>query len=249
MSAPNVDPRFATAATYTADGDDWGGASNKIDPGSGRKAEGFEPGMLPAEWLNWVVNLFGSWLYWIAARLGGLDGSGEWNYETARSRIMLIPINDYAAQTSTTADFTPGITGVQSQAVAIHTNSGRVSFPLNAYLRDGMVITSILAAVKPGAARTGGNVMVCDLEYTTPDFDVVTNNPVDPTAITLSGASQANSTAVQLIGGVSLSHAVQVRGTAAREYWFTVKGGNDAGTNPDKIYAIQVQVTDPGPRN
>lgn len=86
VSTPTVDPRFATDSVYQSDGDDWGGDPTKATPSAGRIAEGFEPDSLPAEWLNYVLNLLGEWAYYIAIRLGGLSGSGEWTYESAKTR-------------------------------------------------------------------------------------------------------------------------------------------------------------------
>lgn len=90
MAAPNIDTRFAGNATYGGT-DPWSGDPTKVDPGTPRKAEGFVPDKLPAEWLNWLLNAIGAWIYWIAGRLGGLTGALGWAYETERSRVLVIP--------------------------------------------------------------------------------------------------------------------------------------------------------------
>jgi hypothetical protein len=46
---------WATDANFDSPGKPWDGSPTKTEPGSGRKAEGFEPGYtIPADWLNWL---------------------------------------------------------------------------------------------------------------------------------------------------------------------------------------------------
>jgi len=72
MAAPAVAPTFATDANYPADGDPWASDPTKVDPGSSRRAEGFEPDVLPAEWLNYMLNNHGAWLSYLAGLRGGV---------------------------------------------------------------------------------------------------------------------------------------------------------------------------------
>lgn len=71
MAAPGVAPDFATVTNYPADGDPWAGDPTKVDPSSPRRAEGFEPDSLPAEWINYMLNNHGAWLSYLASLRGG----------------------------------------------------------------------------------------------------------------------------------------------------------------------------------
>jgi len=62
VTIPEVSPLFATLGTYPADGDPWEGLPVRVDPGSTRRAEGYEPDSLPAAWLNHAIGTQGDWL-------------------------------------------------------------------------------------------------------------------------------------------------------------------------------------------
>ena len=65
---PVDSPLFATAGTFPLDGDDWEGDPVRVDPSAPRRAEGFEPDTLPAEWLNHMLGTHGDWLDYLAKR-------------------------------------------------------------------------------------------------------------------------------------------------------------------------------------
>jgi len=73
MAKPSTDPTFATDATYTLDGDAWSGANTKVAPGAARRAEGWEPDLLPAEWLNHEMNSHGEHISYIEDVLEATD--------------------------------------------------------------------------------------------------------------------------------------------------------------------------------
>lgn len=54
------DPQWATATNYAAG--PFPGQVNKQRPPSGNISEGFDPGEIPTEWMNYLWNLHGQWL-------------------------------------------------------------------------------------------------------------------------------------------------------------------------------------------
>ncbi len=90
MPIPSTSPEWATDANFAADGDTWSGDPTKADPGVGRRAEGFEPDVAPAEWINWILNLIGSWIVWFRDLLGGATGTAEWTYPSPRVRSRVV---------------------------------------------------------------------------------------------------------------------------------------------------------------
>lgn len=73
MPKPSENITWATDATFTADGDPWAGAANKLDPGAARRAEGAEPDTFPAEWYNYHNNAVGQHIEYIHDVLEGND--------------------------------------------------------------------------------------------------------------------------------------------------------------------------------
>lgn len=133
MAIPTDSPGFATDATFAADGDTWSGAPTKADPGAGRKAEGYEPDTLPAEWLNWQLNLIGKWL----VALLGLS-----------ARCTVVDRGTWTFNNPTAAGF-----GYTSTA-----NAAFLWFEAPA-LPDGVLLTGAAVYVDPGAARGAGSRM------------------------------------------------------------------------------------------
>ena len=240
MAAPGIDPRFATDATYTVDGDDWGGAATKIAPGAGRTAEGFEPDSLPAEWLNYLLNLFGAWLYWIAGRLGGLTGSGEWTYEAVRNRTQVVPLLSGISDDVST---NWGITGGISTRQWVSGATGKpLMFPLDPLLRTGQVITNFDVILDPGAARSGTDRMSVGLYYVVQPWAAPTTAPVAPTLV--GSLAYDDTTGNKQLVSLAVTHTVD---KVHNEYFLVVTSGATAGT--DRVYGVAMAVDDPGPRN
>lgn len=191
-------------------------------------------------------------------KLGPLTGTGEILYSAARTRKIRVALDTFQV-TGGTVVFTPGIPGAADQTWSLQSNSVRLTGSLNPYLRDGQVITNIRLVALPGAARaTAGNRIQIQLYTFIADFGTPGNNPVATTSVALEcdDGNAAKQVFAQLAatnngGGTSLGagHTVVREGTNAREYWLTIKAGNTAGANNDTIYAVELTVSDPGPRN
>lgn len=70
MSRPPVPPDWATGSTYSAG--TYPGQANKNQPPAGNVTEGFDPGaVLPASWLNFILNNDGNWIDYIDNLLVG----------------------------------------------------------------------------------------------------------------------------------------------------------------------------------
>ncbi len=121
-------------------------------------------------------------------------------------------------------------------------NAKRLLFALNEYLREGMVINNIRGIIDPDNGGTG--VMAFALYKTNPNFSV----PAVPT-LSLVASRVAASTALQTfaLSATTVGETVVREGTNACDYWFIVTSSDAAGG--DYLYALELEVTDPGPRN
>src|SRR5262245_44118506 len=112
---------------------------------------------------------------WLADRLGGFpSGGGEWSYPAVRTRNFLLTLAD-GREIRDASGGTPEFYFTTGPSTSVFwsslVNNGRVLFPLNDCLRDGMVIKDIKIAVLPGAARaTQTNRVRLGLYYELPDF-------------------------------------------------------------------------------
>jgi hypothetical protein len=125
-------------------------------------------------------------------------------------------------------------------------NGAYIVVPLKSGLvPSGATLTSVRALVKPGAARAGGSRMTIRAYRGNHDF----TTPAVSTSTGLGGATVEDNgtTNVQVIGQTGLSEAIDH--TEQKTWSILIVGGSDAGTNKDRVYAIEVGYTDPGPRN
>lgn len=66
MAKPSTVPTFATSANYPASSQPWSAGVTKVQPPAGLIATGYEPEMPPpAQYENWLKNLYGQWLQWM----------------------------------------------------------------------------------------------------------------------------------------------------------------------------------------
>ena len=127
----------------------------------------------------------------------------------------------------------------------IKVNGDIVYFPLNAYLRSGETLTSVVATVWPGAARAVvANRMQLKYYKMTHDFVTPTNEPVGLVA-TGTTPSDDGTTGKQFL----VVTATDVIDLSVNDYYVGVQGGNTAGAATDTLYALRMFFTDPGPRN
>jgi hypothetical protein len=239
MPAPTDDPLFATDATYAADGDDWSGDPPRVDPGAPIRAEGFEPGQLPAEWLNHVLGVHGDWIDWLederarlAGYIGGATGADEWAYPSGRSRTVKISAGAWqqGAWTRSGGGASVPLRLVSPSAFAV------VALDLSAYLPSGATLTEVRAWVKPDIAQTGSDRMTLGIYK-------ADGSPVSSS--TTIGTAQSTASSVNW-HEISVSGLSEVVDRSSRSYLLEIFGGNNSS---DEVGPVTVYFTDPGPRN
>lgn len=234
MAAP-ADPRFATDTLFAADGDTWSGDPTKADPGSARRLEGFEPTTLPAEWLNWQLNLLGAWAFYIG--------------ESAARTIRLSPWRAFPAANSISAAPTWILKVIstpltEGQNLATGANYARLVLPLSDILPDGSVVSWVRAAVKPGAARAtpADRVLLHRIRHTV-TWPVL---GVAVTPVTSAFVSSAETYDDGTTDAQTIEHPAAI--TIDRNTYqdsIILTAGNDAGTNRDLVYGWEINYTGP----
>lgn len=242
MPAPATSPQFATDANFAADGDSWSGSPTKLDPGVGRRAEGFEPDTLPAEWLNYMINLHGEWIKWHedellgsatrTIRLSPFIGEGLLASVPLTSAAPAVPIDPWGIQVF-------GTGSNQGFNLVSQIDFASRLIDLTHIFHDITAPLTFKALVKPGAARSAGNQIslqwfLASMDFTTPGANFFLNGtPVE-------GALNTNDQVITLnLSGV-------VAKTSIERFFVKVTAGNDAGThNPDRIYGYEISYSGP----
>ena len=235
MADPFADPRFATDAAFDMDGETWEGDANKVDPGAPRVAEGFEPTTLPAEWLNWQLNLLGSWVHYLGAedtaRVLRMSAWRAWGGANSTS----------AAPTWIAQVFSTG--GTEGHHLATGANFAALHLALSDIIPDGSTITKVRCLMKPGAtaaSRTAGlgvtlAVHVHDLSWTGLTSAFV------KTGITVDDGT----TNIQILDTGTISVGVNRTGPTETNSFARLTGGSDAATNRDLVYGWEITYTGP----
>jgi hypothetical protein len=176
VPAPTDSPLFATQGTYTADGDPWQGDPVRVDPGVGRRAEGYEPTTLAASILNHQLGVLGDWAAWLEAERARMDGvdialdgrldtiEGYVRADLAASRCVYLHALGFAQSSWDGVNSAPAwrpSNDDEARMVAGYATSGRLTWGLaaGAPLPSACTITAVRAFVEPAAARTGTNRM------------------------------------------------------------------------------------------
>lgn len=245
MPAPTDSPLFATASTFTADGDTWGSSPNRVDPGAGRIAEGFEPTRLPAEWLNWILHTHGSWSAWleaerarIAGYVGGAAGSGEWTYDAPRARTVGYGIDRTV--------FTTDAAGAPLWALPIsaYPLARPIQNDARAYLYlpvpTGANLTSVTIQI---GANSGARVGAQRWQATVYYQDIgVSLDPAISATVDDGGASGSTTIVLPITSG---GHVVG----ADERVFVLIKGPTGPHASLDWLIQAVASFTDPGPRN
>lgn len=126
-----------------------------------------------------------------------------------------------------------------SGRLSLATNSHTTALPLNALLRDGMVLSNARARVDPGAATaTGTGCMRLVVGYWDYDGDLAT-----PAETILADVYAADSSgAAQTLTDTIAAHVVALEG---RDYWVRIKAADSATASPDSVYGIGLTVANP----
>lgn len=271
MAKPSEAATWATDATQTAGTQI--GQDTKLKPSAGQIAQGNQAGVsAPAKWYNWLFNLLGQWTQYLnnleneSAFLGAnfnwtathnfrgatfridnaaaepVYGNGS-GVTTARSREInvsafdLIP-HGFAANPNSV----PG-----SGYVYIDENRGTgkpyYSVEISRFIPGGATITGVRALVKPGAARAvkttasgdNGRMWIGLLSYA-PNYS---SSPGSPSYVATE--EDDGTTNAQAISLGTLSFGL-VRSSTTLQ--LLIWGGDDAGTNLDRVYGVEVTFTD-----
>lgn len=249
MSAPSYDGHFATDATFAADGDSWSGDPTKVDPGAGRKAEGFEPDTLPAEWLNWILNNHGEWAIWLEAeraRIAAIvDPPGS--LKTFQIDASAFAIRDNSGTPDTGWDVQADGSGLVSRAA-----NNYAIYDLNQILPTGATVQRIKALVDPQSANGSGNRIEMSLnkvvrDFGTPAAPTITIEVARTGAVTNVATMQDDGgTSVQVLdtGALAAPRAID---RAAHSLVVIVRSSNTVGS--DKFHGISVTCVLPAVTN
>jgi hypothetical protein len=240
MPAPTAIATIATNATYAADADPWSGDATKVDPGSTRIAEGFEPDLLPAPWLNFVLNAVTAWINYLKTYFN--TTSEEFVYPTTKTRRLVISANQALAVAASggTPDWYPNVSS-NVPALIPRLAAAVATFPV--VIPSGSTITAVEVLVRSSAVRTGSN------RWTVRAFEMSAPWST-PAAAT---ATQQGSTTE---GGGAIGYAVISVGSLTpflrlAEYTahVIVSGPTGSLAATDELIALRVTFTDGGPRN
>ncbi len=261
MPKPASVPTWATDANYTNGPTGIPGTATKVEPSAGQKAEGWIPkNKMAAQWLNWFKNAVGGWLVYLNT---WFDGADELVYPVTKTRVVVF---SWAVFQQMYADSTPGqvsgadaippwneiysgsapdqyVDGLQSQS-----DFAKLMVDLGLLVPSGATITKIRALVNPGVARaTAGNRMRIKV------YDNIYNFSATTVGGTGSGpkfeTTDDGTTNLQKIDTGTISLPLDKNVNAGGCEVLMVVAGNDASSNKDLVYAVEITYTDPGPRN
>lgn len=191
----------------------------------------------------------------LANRVGGPAGADEWVYETPRTRTIVISMGGAMPRSADWA-FQSSLAFSESAWIQAEV-SGELYIPLNAYLRNGMIITDARVLLKPGVARTGANKMQVALRYQ--PIEWLSPGDLDP--VELGNETHADSvtswTVVSLASDLGAGHTVVKRTDVVspaelhtRDYYLRIRAGTtEAPATLDEVQGAYLVVTEPGPRS
>lgn len=176
----------------------------------------------------------------LANRTGGGDGTSEWAYDDApRERVQVIAGSRFqlVGTSSSNSDwYTPG------SSARSRVNSSLCYLDLSRILPADATLTRVRAMVKPGAARASGNRMGMKVTVQSPNF--AGPSPGSPLDV-FSYVYDDGTTNTQVLDSGVISQTVN----ANQILELIVGAGNDASTNNDELYAVELTFNDLGPRN
>lgn len=237
MPAPTDDPSFATDATYTADADAWAGDANRVDPGPAIMAEGFQPGVLPAEHLNHVLGVHGDWINYLEDERDTLHDYVRPDLAASRG-TYLSQLQGVSGWDGTTSQ--PGwsqtVTAAGSQGTGLAAFHWAVMAGGN--LPQDCTIESVRVFLKPGAARATSTDRMRVRVYRLPATGLV--------PVSIGDERDNGTTALQsvLVSGLSIqlnNDESSVYGLANLGLLIQVDPGQTIAT--DAIYLAEIRYT------
>lgn len=187
----------------------------------------------------------------MAPYIGGAAGTDEWEYETPKTRVVMLSLASgfiYTANTSSSGANTvdPHWALITYEEMRSRRDFGNIIFPLNPVLVQGCDILRVRAVVDPGTSRaTAGNRMKVTLKKTTVDLSTP---GVGTTADMTSGWRDDGTGNLQVISS-GASGAIELTcNIYTVDHYLSVLAGDDAGTSFDKLHAIELTIREYGPR-
>lgn len=240
MAAPTAIATIATDATFAADADPWSGDATKVDPGSTRITEGFEPDLLPAPWLNFVLNAITAWINYLKTYFN--TTSEEFVYPTTKTRKKTILPTTHGTFTTAGAasEWFPSTIG-NSPVLLPLVNGAKVWIPID--LPSGCTISAVEAIVRSDVGRSSPNGWILKAYYQAENW----TTPAAPTTV-----QQGSSTEGGLSSGYSKITIGGLTpfliGAEEKAHVQITAPTGSLGTN-DALVALRITFTDGGPRN
>lgn len=238
MSKPTENYNWATDDDFDDPGEDWDTADTKVEPGpTGYREQGFLPArLLPADFLNWILNTLGTkWIGWLDART---DGYGTAVYPSGDRPQPVIKLGPHHWRPHVVSGV-PDYDDDGNELIA-KVNNARARLPLDHHLPDEGTIDTIVVTVKPNVVRaTESNRIQVTLwrTDTTPGAD----DTEEQVGTTTSANYDDGTTDTQAIT-ITPNHTF---GRIDNEwsYYVLVTAGNNAGSNNDEIFGTQIEFT------
>jgi hypothetical protein len=236
MAKPTDSELFATDATFAADGDTWSGDPVRVDPGAARRAEGFEPDLLPAEWLNHQLGVLGDHVDYLNGIVEA-DGSESLPAVTRTITIDALEMRPYvngAFDAQTVQSGAGRVNGFHVQIPA--GNATRLFLPLNRYVPEGADLKTADLLITPATTHT--LVGRFSLLSFTPNF----TTPAQPVITEAAGADTTGAVAeVLALSGTWAFTSTKV--------WVLQYHPGTITVGADNLFALRITFDDPGPRN
>lgn len=231
MAKPTDSETFATDATFAADGDAWSGDPVRVDPGVARRDEGFEPDLLPAEWINHEIGVHGDHIEYIHDVLNATD------IIPAVARTIIVGplrLNHQSPDWDVEAVSRSNLIAVTASAFA--------SMDLSRFVPTGATITLVRAMIFSGSgARAPGSRWSMRLDTMTPNYTTPAIG-----AVTLVASDEDDGT---LSSQLLTTGAISLAMSAGDHVILSFKAPTPVVNPTDQVQSIEITFTDPGPRN
>ena len=251
MTKPTTEVTWATDATYTVDGDAWGGAATKVDPGATRRAEGAEPDTFPAEWYNYMQNSLGAHIVYIEDVLEGSDDIPS-TARTLRLGAGHMHLIDHGDETGLEINIPASEGQGDGTATLLFAGSGNlrpeyqftnngasdtVFFDIGKRLPAGATVTRVRALVRQGVAQATSTSRMdmigsrYPLDYATPATGVITTD-----------FTVYNGSALAGLGVIDAS-GLSITVDPADHFLVAIGGSVGASTVADEVIGVRVTYT------
>lgn len=217
------------------------GASRRLEPSSGEKADGFVEGTrTPARKGNWIIGVLSDWANWVEDLF---DSDGQHAFRTGLIRQRVIAPNGGRPLAGTWNE-----DGTAQDRVYSQTNFAMWSFDIGAYLPSGAVLQNIEVLLQQGGSRTGINRAGC--RFGSSSVNALWAAPASPTFndfIEYAGESTTAWEVVDLSNNAAWSNLTI--DNQLSQYTLIIQAGSDGAHVSDQIGSIRITYTDVGLRN